>query len=1309
MKRILINATHNEEIRVALCKDNHLYDFDLENRTREQKKANIYKGHITRIEPSLEAVFVEYGSARQGFLPLREIAPSYLSGSSRDDIRKVIKEGDELIIQVEKEERGNKGAAISTFISLAGRYLVLMPNNAKGGGISRQISGKVRDDMRQIISDLNIPKGMSVIVRTAGIGKLYEDLRTDLDHLLDIWSNIQHKAHHEPSPCLLYQEAGVVTRAVRDYLRDDIGEVWIDSEHAYNEAASFISAVMPSQMGKLRKYTDYEPLFVRFGVEQQIETAYQREVRLPSGGSIVIDQTEALVSIDINSSKSTKGSDVAETAFHTNLEAADEIARQLRLRDMGGLIVIDFIDMADARHQKEVEKRLIDATRYDRARVQFAEISKFGLMQMSRQRLRPSLEEATGYICPRCHGNGMIRDVRSLALSIMRQIEQLALKNRSGEVQAEVPTEIAAFLLNEKRESLVYLEQDSGTRITILPHAHLESPNFTLHFNPDGFAPASYDRITDAEEQQNIDRGYDVNWQTKQPIPTGDTNHWQSSKAQDKAYHKAVEHKNQDKTQESKAQDKAQDSRPTHHKATANSTPQAESVAVAWLSNLFAPKQQAALAPSLHSHDVAAAIEAIVNTGAQSLGVAGHAYLPSAQNMASDTTPIKKDERKKDDTAPQSKAYNKEHKADDKSEKDNKAYKSAYKSDKGYKYNDRPAKDKNALDKTTQDKNKAYDKSADKNTKADKNAPQDKYPKRQAGSHRPLREAIERGEPVQLDTKPSEGHAKEQLKHEQKARPETTLETRLDGTDTAEQVVSPIAAVAPKADKNKITMHIKRLDNTNPTVGVVRLSLDNTSSDVVLDNVVLDNAALDNVSPTHTSSSTATQAVNTQADTQQSTQETTTKETITQETVSQKAVAQEAVSQATTQETATPTATDMHGDIEHLDNTHTLSNDSDNNSDNHTAVATQPAQNKTASHAQHHRLDHNLLVKLIAQTGRAKNDPRLIKQALNPTAITGSAGAFIKATLDNADSCLAQDGFVACFVRAINQQKGLTEDFDFANFGFAPLTQAYLSQFNNQIIGRGNFSTIAGKTAIAATTPSPRAKNDPRGEHPALLAPSTQAITSEQPTAVQLVADDKLDAPSAPTKPPSKTDTVFDKDTHTDKQVNEQAQAHDEQGEQGDKDSTAIQEPPTQAQSSPVQAVMQDTDPSDKRQAVIQAVHENSLADTPNHDDSHSDNSSNQDLDNRNDKVTPERYRHMIETIVEQMLPASGFLQLGAKKTPKKASTAKKSVKIAIKTPKTDKKPKVEVKKRSKNDKVAEADGTADIHDTAVNTPTADS
>ena len=603
MKRILINATHAEEIRVALCNGNHLYDFDLENRTREQKKANIYKGHVTRVEPSLEAVFVEYGSQRQGFLPIREIAPEYLAGDPRstNNIKQLIKEGDELIVQVEKEERGNKGAALSTFISLAGRYLVLMPNNARGGGISRQISGKLRDEMKQALSELRLPKGMSVIIRTAGIGKTTDELQQDLDHLLNIWKGIQQQSQKFPSPRLLHQEAGVVTRAVRDYLRDDITEIWVDNEYAYNEAANFIEAVMPQQANKLRKYTDYEPMFARFGIEKQIETAYQREVRLPSGGSIVIDQTEALVSIDINSSKATKGADVSETAFNTNLEAADEIARQLRLRDMGGLIVIDFIDMATDDHQKQVENRLKEATKNDRARIQFAEISRFGLLEMSRQRLRPSLEEATGYLCPRCHGTGMIRDLRSLALSIMRQIEQRALQERHGEIQAEVPTDIAAFLLNEKRETLVCLEQESGTRITILPHAHLESPEFNITYNSDGFAPSSYERVAESQQQEYKDRGYDTsNWHTddnevSRVAPTGNHNAWSSaSNAANTTPNPATPSNKPQQTANNTTAPKAAAPQPVQPAATVPATS-----AVAWLSNLFAPTQQAQVTPHL--------------------------------------------------------------------------------------------------------------------------------------------------------------------------------------------------------------------------------------------------------------------------------------------------------------------------------------------------------------------------------------------------------------------------------------------------------------------------------------------------------------------------------------------------------------------------------------------------------------------------------------------------------------------------------------------------------------------------------------
>jgi ribonuclease E len=375
------------------------------------------------------------------------------------NIRELITEGTELLVQVEKEERGNKGAALSTFISLAGRYLVLMPNNPKGGGISRQISGSVREELKEMLASLNVPRGMSVIVRTAGIGRSQEELQLDLQHLLDLWAQIQNTASSGPSPMLVHQEAGVVTRAIRDYLRDDVAEILIDSEQAYNEAYNFVKAVMPRQFDKLKTYTLNEPLFAHFGIESQIQTAYEREVKLPSGGSIVIDQTEALVSIDINSAKSTRGHDVEETALNTNLEAAEEIARQLRLRDIGGLVVIDFIDMTKDRNQRMVEAKFVKQHKAIVHVSSSVNLSRFGLMEMSRQRLRPSLEEATGYVCPRCHGTGMVRDLRSLSLSIMRKVEEIALRERHGEVQVEVPVEIAAFLLNEKRHSLVYLNK----------------------------------------------------------------------------------------------------------------------------------------------------------------------------------------------------------------------------------------------------------------------------------------------------------------------------------------------------------------------------------------------------------------------------------------------------------------------------------------------------------------------------------------------------------------------------------------------------------------------------------------------------------------------------------------------------------------------------------------------------------------------------------------------------------------------------------------------------------------------------------
>lgn len=598
MKRMLINATHAEEVRVALITGNRLYDFDLENRTREQKKSNIYKGHVTRVEPSLEAVFVEYGANRQGFLSMREIASSYFQADPRstNNIRELITEGTELLVQVEKEERGNKGAALSTFISLAGRYLVLMPNNPKGGGISRQIAGSVRDEMKEVLSTLDIPRGMSVIVRTAGIGRSPEELQLDLQHLLSLWHQIQNTANNGPSPMLVHQEAGVVTRAVRDYLRDDISEILIDNEQAFNEAYHFVQQVMPHQIDKLRKYTANEPLFARFGIESQIETAYQREVKLPSGGSIVIDQTEALVSIDINSAKATRGHDVEETALNTNLEAAEEIARQLRLRDIGGLIVIDFIDMTKDRNQRLVENKLRESTQSDRARIQFGQLSRFGLMEMSRQRLRPSLEEATGYVCPRCHGTGMIRDLRSLSLSIMRAIEEIALRERQGEVQIEVPVEIAAFLLNEKRNALVYLEQNSHVRITILPHPHLDSPHYHIQYNREGFSPSSFERA-EAIRATESELGYEASeWQQpgQEPTPV---------------------------VQEPAAQ-KAESRRPAAPAPAAKPASQPEKRACAWLENLFVTKQ-AKVQDAVSTQDAAAAIEHLVNSGATSKGIYG--------------------------------------------------------------------------------------------------------------------------------------------------------------------------------------------------------------------------------------------------------------------------------------------------------------------------------------------------------------------------------------------------------------------------------------------------------------------------------------------------------------------------------------------------------------------------------------------------------------------------------------------------------------------------------------------------------------
>ena len=482
MKRMLINATQQEELRVALVDGQRLYDLDIESGAREQKKANIYKGKITRVEPSLEAAFVDFGAERHGFLPLKEISREYFVGhtAGRPNIKEVVKEGTEVIVQVDKEERGNKGAALTTLVSLAGRYLVLMPNNPRAGGISRRIEGDERAELREAMSKLKIPAEMGVIVRTAGLGRSTEDLQWDLDYLLQLWTSIKDANGKNAAPLLIYQESNVIIRAIRDYLRQDITEVLIDKASVYEEALNFVKQVMPQYQNKLKLYKDGIPMFNRFQIESQIETAFQREVKLPSGGSIVIDPTEALVSIDINSARATRGGDIEETALNTNVEAADEIARQLRLRDIGGLIVIDFIDMSNNRNQREVENRIRLALAMDRARVQTSRISRFGLLEMSRQRLRPSLGETSGVVCPRCSGQGTIRDIESLALSILRLMEEEAMKDKTSEIRAQVPVSVAAFLLNEKRQMIAKIEKRHNSRIVVIPNANLDTPHYDV-------------------------------------------------------------------------------------------------------------------------------------------------------------------------------------------------------------------------------------------------------------------------------------------------------------------------------------------------------------------------------------------------------------------------------------------------------------------------------------------------------------------------------------------------------------------------------------------------------------------------------------------------------------------------------------------------------------------------------------------------------------------------------------------------------------------------------------------------------------
>ncbi|KAB7627698.1 ribonuclease E [Alkalilimnicola sp. S0819] len=482
---MLINATQPEELRVALVDGQSLYDLDIETPSREQKKANIYKGKITRVEPSLEAAFVQYGSERHGFLPFKEIARTYFQSNPDADpakvsIKDVIKEGQEIVVQVDKEERGNKGAALTTFISLAGRYLVLMPNNPRAGGVSRRIEGDDRNEIREALRQLEVPEGMGLIVRTAGVGRSVEELQWDLDYLLQLWSAIQKAAEERPAPFLIYQESNVIIRALRDYLRADIGEILIDEPQVFQQAQDFVQQVMPYNLNKLKHYDDPVPLFTRYQIESQIETAFRREVRLPSGGAIVIDHTEALVSIDINSARATKGADIEETALNTNLEAADEVARQLRLRDLGGLVVIDFIDMGPNRNQREVENRLRDAVKADRARVQIGRISRFGLLEMSRQRLRSSLGESHQEVCSRCSGQGTVRSVESLALSVLRIVEEEAMKDKTGKVLAQLPVDVATFLLNEKRAAIAGVEERYGVDVILIPNKFMETPHYEV-------------------------------------------------------------------------------------------------------------------------------------------------------------------------------------------------------------------------------------------------------------------------------------------------------------------------------------------------------------------------------------------------------------------------------------------------------------------------------------------------------------------------------------------------------------------------------------------------------------------------------------------------------------------------------------------------------------------------------------------------------------------------------------------------------------------------------------------------------------
>lgn len=509
MKRMLFNATQAEELRVAIVDGQNLLDLDIETLGKEQRKGNIYKGIITRIEPSLEACFVDYGTDRHGFLPFKEVSRSYFQDyeGGRARIQDVLKEGMEVIVQVEKDERGNKGAALTTFISLAGRYLVLMPNNPRGGGVSRRIEGEERQELKAAMAQLDIPNGMSIIARTAGIGRSAEELEWDLNYLKQLWQAIEEagKAHHDPY--LLFMESSLLIRAIRDYFRPDIGEILVDNQEVYDQVAEFMSYVMPGNIGRLKLYEDHTPLFSRFQIEHQIESAFSRSVSLPSGGAIVIDHTEALVSIDVNSARATRGADIEDTAFKTNMEAAEEVARQMRLRDLGGLVVIDFIDMENPKHQRDVENVLRDALKKDRARVQMGKLSRFGLLELSRQRLKPALGESSHVACPRCAGTGVIRGIESTALHVLRIIQEEAMKDNTGEVHAQVPVDVATFLLNEKRAELFAMEERLDVNIVLIPNIHLENPHYEINrirtddVEEDG--EPSYKRVAEPEEDES--------------------------------------------------------------------------------------------------------------------------------------------------------------------------------------------------------------------------------------------------------------------------------------------------------------------------------------------------------------------------------------------------------------------------------------------------------------------------------------------------------------------------------------------------------------------------------------------------------------------------------------------------------------------------------------------------------------------------------------------------------------------------------------------------------------------------------------